>query len=340
MDTWIERTCRARCIVQSVLLGVAAAHVLWLTEATFGVFKDHFRGPHPVEARALIRATMPDGLPHRFVEVDCTGAVDTGIVRYKGSDKSAYWAVTLGDRFLLVKAEARPSGCIEGELRRLDPKLSHLLRDADRQAVLPLVLEQGDPRIFGAVMLLILAGVAAVSTACFVRSFRRAIEPARHPAVRRFAPADQLARESQALEADLAGHDVVKFRGWRFTRRFAIDRRLARFDVRRWTDLVWAYKVVTKHRINFFIPAGTTYDPVFCFSDGSRIQLEGRWTFGGSAAESTVDELLSKVAARAPWAVIGFSDSVEASWRRERAGLTASVAARRAAIVDEAPEAA
>src|SRR5438034_340683 len=70
--------------------------------------------------------------------------------------------------------------------------------------------------------------------------------------------------------------------GWVVTDQFLLRSTFFSFDVLRLSDLLWAYKKVTKHSVNF-IPTGKTYDAVLA-------------CYGGSAtvkgAEKTVDALL------------------------------------------------
>jgi hypothetical protein len=69
------------------------------------------------------------------------------------------------------------------------------------------------------------------------------------------------------------------------------------FDVHRFTDLVWAYKRITKKTVNF-IPTGTNYEAVLVFSDGD-VVIRNR--------EKEVEDMLQFAAQRAPQAFFGYS---------------------------------
>jgi len=71
--------------------------------------------------------------------------------------------------------------------------------------------------------------------------------------------------------------------------------------------LLWAYKRVTKHSVNF-IPTGKSYAAVLaCY--GGAAEVRGR--------EKKVDAVLAFAAERAPWAVFGFSDDLSKLFKKK-----------------------
>ena len=107
--------------------------------------------------------------------------------------------------------------------------------------------------------------------------------------------------------------------GWVVTDQYLLRSTFFSFDVLRLSDLLWAYKKVTKHSVNF-IPTGKTYDAVLaCY--GGRATVKG--------AEKTVDELLGFAAQRTPWAVFGFSQELETLFAKKTADFCAAVEQRK-----------
>ena len=99
------------------------------------------------------------------------------------------------------------------------------------------------------------------------------------------------------------------------------------FDLLRLSDLLWAYKKVTKHSVNF-IPTGKTYACVLaCY--GGTAEVTGR--------EKDMDSLLSFAAERAPWAVLGFTDELSQVFRQKTADFCAAVEQRKHELARPAP---
>src|SRR5206468_2968555 len=73
-------------------------------------------------------------------------------------------------------------------------------------------------------------------------------------------------------------------------------------------DVLWAYKKITKHSVNF-IPTGKTYEAIIqCY--GGNATIPGK--------EKNVHELLEYVQQRAPWAIYGYSDDLSATFTKRQ----------------------
>jgi hypothetical protein len=83
--------------------------------------------------------------------------------------------------------------------------------------------------------------------------------------------------------------------------------------------MVWVYKKVTKHSINF-IPTGKTYSVVLVGRHRQRIEEQMK--------EKAVNEMLADLAARVPWALFGFTKELEKAWQKDPAGVIAAVDSR------------
>jgi hypothetical protein len=87
-------------------------------------------------------------------------------------------------------------------------------------------------------------------------------------------------------------------------------------------DLVWFYQKVTTHRTNG-IPTGKTYSTVLYDRAGRSFEM--------NAKEAQVENVMTILYDKAPWAVTGYSDELQAMWKKQRASLVAQVDERRAA---------
>ncbi len=70
----------------------------------------------------------------------------------------------------------------------------------------------------------------------------------------------------------------------------------------RMSEIVWAYKKVTKRSVNF-IPTGKSYSATVFRRSGSYTSVDAR--------EKEVDHLLQIIASRAPWALLGFTAEID-----------------------------
>ncbi len=93
--------------------------------------------------------------------------------------------------------------------------------------------------------------------------------------------------------------------------------------IRRLDRLVWAYRLRVSHRINGVIPYRVSHDLMLWSRDGSGTAIPG--------SKVRLDEDLEKVSTAAPWALIGYNETIKESWNSDRAELIQLVDARRRA---------
>lgn len=139
-----------------------------------------------------------------------------------------------------------------------------------------------------------------------------------HPLVRRVASWGD--PTGIALDAKReADSPRYKGGGWLVTDKYLIQRTAFTFDVLRLSDLLWAYKRVTRDSVNF-IPTGKTYVGVLaCY--GGTAEVRGR--------ETKVDAVLTFAAERAPWAAFGFSEELSKLFRHKTQEFCSAVEQKR-----------
>jgi len=137
---------------------------------------------------------------------------------------------------------------------------------------------------------------------------------------RRVAQWGQLDWTASQIEQEVK-NPAYKLGGTTITQSFVVSQQFFRFDVSRIDDLLWAYKKVTKHSVNF-IPTGKSYAAELVFADR-------RETVPGSA--DTVDGLLAHLATRVPWVVFGYDKELESEVKRDPQGFKAAIDERREA---------
>jgi hypothetical protein len=92
-------------------------------------------------------------------------------------------------------------------------------------------------------------------------------------------------------------------------------------------DLAWAYKKVTKHSV-YFIPTGRTFAVILAGGRRQRVEV--------NMPEPLANQLLNTLAARAPWAIFGYSAEVENIWRKKSQTFLDMVAERKRKYAEQA----
>jgi hypothetical protein len=321
MTTWIERTARQKSIGQVVLFLVVTAIVAWIFAANGAYVKVFFKGPPPATAADL------DMAEH---EVNGEELIATPYVTITGdkvlsTDGSTdYYVLLVGNRRLLVKSGKTPTTTVSGALGSMPYDVKSSLfppgTDPTDEAVFyPLLLdtnyrESGYVGAFWALLAESLFGFFAW------RSWRRLSGQVEHPAVTRARAWGDIALISAEVEREREMAVIVKRGGWTLTQSYAVKNMWLSFDLFRLDNLVWVYKKAVKRRVNFIIPAGTTYSAALNFSDGQA-------DVGGS--QKKVEELLALASQRAPWAVKGYTDDLAKFWKSSRNSFVAEVMKRK-----------
>jgi hypothetical protein len=337
MTTWIERTARQKSVGQVVLFLVVTAIVAWIYAENRAYLKVFFKGPPPATAADLDAAEKAENnlqpIATPYVTITGDKVLNTGVQEvttnygFIKNVSAGFYALEVGDRVLIVKSGKTPSTTVGGELGPMPYDLKSDLfppgTDPTDEAVFyPLLLdtnyrESGYVGAFWALLAEALFGFFAF------RSWRRLSGQVEHPAVTRARAWGDIAVTSAEVERELEMAVIVKRGGWTLTQNYAVKNMWLSFDLFRLDNLVWVYKKAIKRRVNFIIPAGTTYSAALNFSDG---QAE----VGGS--QKKVEELLALASERAPWAVKGHSADLEKFYKSSRNSFVAEVMKRKSEL--------
>lgn len=334
MTTWIERTARQKSIGQVVLFLVVTAIVVWICAENRAYLKVFFKGPPPATAADLDMAEHEvngeELIATPYVTITGDKVLNTGVQEVTTTDgfiknvSAGYYALEVGDRILIVKSGKTPSTTVGGELELMPFDLKSDLfppgTDPTEEAVVyPLLLdatyrESGYAGAFWVLLAEALFGFFAW------RSWRRLSGQVEHPAVTRAKAWGDLAVTSAEVERELEMAVKTKRGGWILTQNYAVKNARLSFDLFRMDNLVWVYKRGIKRRVNFIIPAGTTYAAALNFSDG-HAEVVG--------SQKKVDELLVLASERAPWVVKGYTDDLAKFYKSSRNSFVAEVMKRK-----------
>jgi hypothetical protein len=334
METWIVRICRQTAQRQLTAWLILLAAGLGVGAFYWRYVVDFARGPFNTSAAELRAIREVASAPHAFLRVTGEAVKNTGVqvetvetsngVETKRYVSSAYYALLIDNRYLLVKSASTPPLTVAGELSPIDPNAaSHLFKGLTPQEIqeraYPFELDTEGFRTPG---YWALGGASGFLILLFLfarPALARFQDPETHPVMQRVRKWGDPISISAEVEREAENPAPRKYSNCILGEKYVIDRSYYTVDICRFEDLIWAYKKIVKKRVNL-IPAGTDYHAVMIFYGASKeIQVK----------EKNVEEILRFAAERAPWAVIGFSDKLDELFEKQQGDFCAAVEARR-----------
>jgi hypothetical protein len=330
-DGYIAQQIR-RCNRNS--LGFFAITMLVLVVATAAGWRylyNFFRGPFPTDPFQLLAVNDPDTLKQYFVTIPADEAVNTGGSEEEdGQTKARFLAVVVGHRFLLVKAPLNDQKEFSGELTPISEEVrskivapSEASQEGLQGSFLPVMLNASDSFRSAGYWGLGLGLFFAVIAVAVLRS-NYSSDPANHPItlrLQKMGPGLELAAN---IDQEMNSGQVLKFgSSAMLTPSWLLSPGTFSLKVLRLQDLVWFYKKVTTHRVNF-VPTGKTYSVVLW--DRSKTTF----LIGMGRKEEAGNALLQELVRRAPWALAGYSADLQKLWVEDAKGVMAAVDERKA----------
>jgi hypothetical protein len=333
MESWISQRIRAVSLRRLVTWNVALIVGVLLATNDHRYITNFIRGPYSLERADLDAIRDVETTPRYYARVAGERVLDTGIRQYRVHTKNgvetsreesgAYQAFVMGNRFLVVRTAGFESKVAEGRLAPWPEELESQLFDSKEMRSLrtkfyPFYMDATSFRRPGYVVIIIGIIFLALFVWQAVPALRAVRSPEQHPVARRIAAwGDPLA---VAVEAEREyNHSLLRSGGWRLGEKYLVRSRFFSFDVLRLEDLLWGYKKITKHSVNF-IPTGKTYEAIVCCIGGTA-------TISGK--EQKVDEILTFASKRAPWGIVGFSQELQAAFLKQRQQFSDTVEQRR-----------
>jgi hypothetical protein len=192
---------------------------------------------------------------------------------------------------------------------------------AERAKFYPLMLDTDDLGTAETYLVYTLLVLAVFGTIGWT-GWRRLSGRTMHPAVKRASGCGEPHEVSARIEHECQHATRLKMKRWRLTDNFRVHNSLFGFDVVRLDDLVWAYPAVVRTRYGGVIPMGKSHSAAMHFLDGETKARGNR---------KAVAQMLDAVRARAPWALMGYSDELSKVWKSEQQTFIAEVLKRKKA---------
>ncbi|HYX82358.1 MAG TPA: DUF6709 family protein [Gemmatimonadales bacterium] len=335
MDGWIATRIRATSRRRVITWTLALILGVLIATSDHRYIANFLSGPYTLERADLDSIRDVTLTPRYYARVKGERVIDTGIRQYtvhtmngvetSREESGAYNALAIGNHYLVVRTSADDaSPAAEGKLVPWSDDLEHQLFDTKamreiRSSFYPFYLDSDSFRRPGYVV--ILAGIVFLALFYWqaVPAWRAWRNPERHPLAQRIARWGN--PMAVALEAEHEfGNPLMKGKaGWRFGNKYLVRSTFFTFNVLRMGDVLWGYKKITKHSVNF-IPTGKTYEAIVAYP-GGMVHIPG--------SEKKVHEMLAFVQQRAPWAMYGYSDELAATFHKRPLDFARSVEQRR-----------
>jgi hypothetical protein len=337
MALWVEN--EARRANRNLLLvnGGMLAIVILIVAGNYRYCANFVLGSQSISSSELASLTSPEQRWRNFVSVSGTKSINAeyrDVVNHMDGGrvvstdiKDEYIFLRVGEKILLVKADRGKekleySGELVATTDRVKEDLLQPLatEDADlAREVLPFTLNAADYRSNGYTMLMIGLPVLALALWNCLKAMRRASEIQTSPVWKQLAAYGNAEQLSQQIEAELQPAMIRKYGKLQIAQQWMVRRRMFSTWASPIADLVWIYKKVTKHSVNF-IPTGKTYSVALVGRHRQQIEEQMK--------EKAANEMLADLAARVPWALFGFTQDLEKAWRKDPAGVIAAVDVR------------
>jgi hypothetical protein len=337
MALWVEN--EARRVNRNLLLvnGGMLAVLILIVAANYRYCANFVLGSQSVSNAELAGITSPEQRWRNFVSVSGTKSASTGyrdVVNHMDGGRVAsteikdeYIFLRVGEKVLLVKAAPGKEKLeYSGELVAISDQVKEDLlqplaaEDADlARAVLPFTLNAADYRSNGYTMLMMGLPVLALALWNCLKATRRISEIQTSPVWKNLAVYGNAEQLSHQIEAEMQPAITRKYGKLQIAQQWMVRRKTFSTWASPIADLVWVYKKVTKHSVNF-IPTGKTYSVVLVGRHRQRIEEQMK--------EKPVNEMLADLTTRIPWALFGFTQDLEKAWRKDPEGVIAVVDSR------------
>lgn len=334
MDTWISQLVRSRSSRVVFAWIIALGLMLFWGFSKQRYIDNFFKGPFDMGLAELNNISKISESLFYFARVTGDKVIKTGMrevtvkkshgVVVSSSVSAKYYVLAVGDRLLLVKSSSEPQLTIEGALQEIPKKVALKLSISPeilpfRQLFFPFYLDETSFRTPGYVGIGALLLVIFLFVKYFLPAWRSWRDPVAHPLLTRVSSWGDPAAISAQIERESRAPLYAK-RGWLLTDTYIIKRKFFSVDVLRFSDLLWAYKKITTHRIYFIIPIRRTYEATLhCL--GGKASVDGK--------ENNINQVLKLAVERAPWAIFTYSKALAQLFRKNLPQVIAEIEQRK-----------
>jgi DnaJ-class molecular chaperone len=300
-----------------------------------------FLGAQKINAEQLFKLKDVDRIDREFVTFTSSRMVDTGITKVTIDRKTnietvdSKYAVAMLDRGRAILIEMQPQADLKsltftGKLSKIpfdtqEKVVIRLIKNRPtlKDKILPVMLESADYKSLVNDLLFILAGGLGLCSWNLYKAKVRTDNPRKHPiysSLLKYGDGDLLACNIDNEIKDRYHSQELEDNTLFLTPSWLLFTQIYNLQIVKLDRLIWAFKKVTNHSINF-IPTGKTYAIVLYDRFGKKRNF--------SMSEREVDLIIQRIRTYAPWAVIGYTPESRKMWDWRRKEFYAMVEQRK-----------
>lgn len=338
----IHRCNRNLLLVNAALI---VAGLLWAA-ATQRYLYNCFVGPFPFSHAELVRSIDLKATRY-FISINDVKPVESGLQyietttdKYTNAVKSkkvtaTYFVAPVDGTFLIIKSpQDTPLSSYQGAMVPVSSEVrswfqKELLDDKHRNfddVFLPYVLDSSSFRSNAYLSIAIAFPIIVLAAYNVKKALGRFGHPESSPIYKQLAhydcPSETVA---QMIATEFKREGVIVVKSLMLSSSWLLNQTFFNLTVFHVGEIVWAYQKVTSHSYNF-IPTGKSYGFIVADKFGRMIERDlGR----GKTSQEQAAGFLQDLAARAPWAIYGYSDELKAEYANNRPTLVAHVQERK-----------
>ncbi|MDQ2745764.1 MAG: hypothetical protein M3T96_00685 [Acidobacteriota bacterium] len=307
-------------------------------------------GPAAVEQDSILFGgqDLPDTF-RNYVKITADEVYDTGANYYEISDRnvktiqSRYFLLDVEGKLLL--AEIDPNSEITDGAKNvtLNGELANITAEESAKVTLPLLLKQ--PELRSDLLPFVLRAKSGFATAAYIGAaigfalllfagfrlwsvLKKIGSPEESATMKSLAAHGSPAQVAASIDAEQAGQHE-KISSIYLLPTWIIKSGTFSMDVQHVEDIVWMYKKVTKHSVNF-IPTGKTYEVILHNAQGKTLSLTGRFM-----NDEKTNRILETIYRRVPWIMTGFDNELTAHWSKNKTAFIESVETRKKSYAEQ-----
>jgi hypothetical protein len=308
------------------LIGIAL--LLAFSGLQYQYLRNCFLGPQRVDAKQLSKIKDSNQLERDFVTFTTPQTLEIGSEirtnKYQNKTITTKYAIAVvgSEKLLLISGQPNDNfknHTFTGKISTIPADvqselIDKIIKDEPqlKDKILPLMLESEDYQLWLYILLPTLAGGFGICSWNIYQVKVRTNNPRKHPIYKSLASygsGDLLANSIDSEFKTYYGDRALNNDPYYLTPSWLIFPRTYSLKIIKLDRLMWVFKKVTNHSVNF-IPTGKSYEMVIYDRSGIEHQL--------SLSEQQVDLLIEDINRYAPGAVLGFTREIQSMWDNQR----------------------
>ncbi len=338
IESIIKRKTRNLLISAIVLVALSVLGLIAENKAIGNIL----HGPSEMTYETLSKDLDSKGMQsisNDYITIEGIENFYTGLQLVETRDKTEtvlaeYYYLDLGEKYIIVEAQADTliNNKVTGTIAEVPTGLMNnarasaieegLTEDEFNAAVMPIMLNTTDLNSGGQRMLFYVAILLGVAIGCFFLASIRSGDIERHPIFKKLSEFGEPRFVADNINQEMRSDAHACFQSLAISDSWLLNETIYGLKMFRLNDLVWFYKMTTKHRLNFIIPLGKTHQ-LMC-------ALRTMKYFSSSNLnEKKLNDAISYISSKIPWAFSGFDAEIQKIWEKQPGQIIASVDQRK-----------